>query len=648
MKRILLLGGIACLWAHGLSLAAHSITGQKGLYRVLDANVESKGDFHLNLHLRASYASRDTVFLNQNDPLDTVVVSDAFGNGDFNFNIGYDILDYVSFSFGGVLLGDAIDTDNDDILKRRPPRYDTLLGFDTLAVKKFLGWRNRRSVGIGDLEGGVKFSYPVIHNEPEDLKWTLGLYPFFTAPTGVGRIDSLMQRGAVDVNSGGVYRLFTTNAFDYGFLFLTSLKTPGESPILFHGNIGYNIHNHVKGDDTLSGNLTNQLLLGFGSQVVMGVFTPFVEVTAKQWMHDDDDVLGESPILISPGLRFSSKGGFNVDLGADFRVSTKDEADPDTAYSVPTGWGAAPPWSLHMGFSFNYDFIVPPKAPPAGLIVGIVIDAETDKPLGAMISFPELPDTVAGGIAADPVTGKYEKSIPPGAIRIRADKEGYAPGKKAVVVKEGETIIVDFELKRKVIPKGKMTGKVTDRFSGAPVGATISFPGTQVTPVVSDLGTGIYDTYLPPGTYTVEISSEGYISQAAPVAIEQDKTFVQNFELLPKGGKLSLRGINFEFGKAVIKPESYPILNEAVELLQKSSRVKVEIQGHTDSVGSDASNQKLSNKRANSVMKYLVQQGIDAWRLTARGYGESVPVASNKNDAGRAQNRRIDFLILGE
>ncbi|MCH7761086.1 OmpA family protein [candidate division TA06 bacterium] len=658
MKQILWVAGVAFFWTHGMGFAAPSITGQKGLYRVLAADVESRGDLHFNFHMRASYVSRDTFFLNQ-DTTDTVPipVSDFYGNGDFNFNIGYDIVDYLSASIGGVLHGDAIDTDNDDLEGRRPPRYESP-PFDSAAVKKYLGWRNRRSIGIGDLEGGVKFSYPVIHSEPEDLKLTLGLYPFFTAPIGTQRDFRIKAKGAVDDNTGGVFRFFTTNDFDFGFLFLTSLKTPGESPVSFHSNIGYNIHNHFSGIDTLiqgndtlfsvSGNIDNQLLLGFGSQVRLGEFAPFIEVSTKRWIHDKDDILGVSPVLISPGLRFSTKGGFNFDLGADFRVSEENKAIPDSTFYVTTGYGSAPTWSFHLGFSINYDMIVPPKAPPAGIIVGIVKDAETGDALSATLSFPEVPDTVLDPISADPASGRYEKSMPPGVVRIQAEKEGYETGQKAVVVKEGETIIVDFQLKRKVIPKGKMTGKVTDRFTGTPVGATISFPGTELTPTVSDLTTGIYSADLPSATYTVEISAEGYISQAAPIVIEQDKTFVQNFELLPKGGKLSLKGITFEFGKATIKPESYPILNEAVEMLQQSPRVKVEIQGHTDSVGSDAYNLKLSQKRAQSVLNHMIQQRIDAWRLTSRGFGESMPVASNKTNSGRAQNRRIDFLILGE
>jgi outer membrane protein OmpA-like peptidoglycan-associated protein len=641
------------IWTSGLSFSAPSITGQRGLFRVLDANVDSRGDLHFNFHLRGSMVSRDTVFLSQLDTTyqDTVATSDVFGNGDFNFNVGYDIVDYVSLSFGGVLYGDAIDTDNDDLDGRRPPRY-TSPPFDSAAVKKFLGWRNRRSINIGDVEGGVKFSYPVIKNEPEDLKLTLGLYPFFTVPTGQEREFLIKAKGAVDENKGGVYRFFTTKEVDYGMMFLTSLKTPGETPLSFHGNIGYMKHTHFEGNDSLESNITDQLLLGFGSQVHLGNFAPFIEITSKQWFNDDDDILGINPFIISPGIRFSAVGRrsfFNVDLGADFRVSEQDDKTiPDTMFYVTTGYGTAPTWSLHLGISVNYDMVVPPEAPPKGLIVGLVKDEETGEYLGASVTFPEISDTLVQPITADPATGKYQITLSPGVVRLKVEKEGYETITKPAVVKKNETIVLDFDLKKKIIPKGKMTGKVTDRISGDPVGATLSFPGTELVPVTSSLDNGIYNAEVDPGTYTIEISAEGYISQAAPVVIEQDKTFMQDYQLLPKGGRLSLRGVTFEFNKATIKPESYPILNEAVELLRKNDKVKVEIQGHTDSVGSDSYNQKLSEKRAASVLNYLIQQGIESWRLTSRGLGESMPIASNKTNAGRAQNRRIDFVIQGE
>jgi outer membrane protein OmpA-like peptidoglycan-associated protein len=112
---------------------------------------------------------------------------------------------------------------------------------------------------------------------------------------------------------------------------------------------------------------------------------------------------------------------------------------------------------------------------------------------------------------------------------------------------------------------------------------------------------------------------------------------------------ITLRGIYFDFDQATIKPESKPALEAAARMLNENPTINVEIQGHTDSKGSDSYNLSLSDRRAASVVAYLVQNlGIDMSRLTSRGYGESMPIATNDTDAGRALNRRVEFKILGE
>jgi len=107
-----------------------------------------------------------------------------------------------------------------------------------------------------------------------------------------------------------------------------------------------------------------------------------------------------------------------------------------------------------------------------------------------------------------------------------------------------------------------------------------------------------------------------------------------------------LVGVNFEFNKARLTPESYPILFYAVQNLNENPDTKVEIQGHTDNIGSEQYNMKLSEERAQTVRDYLVAKGIDPSRLTVKGYGESMPVTDNSTPEGRSLNRRIEFKVL--
>ncbi|RJP69895.1 MAG: OmpA family protein [Candidatus Abyssobacteria bacterium SURF_17] len=107
-----------------------------------------------------------------------------------------------------------------------------------------------------------------------------------------------------------------------------------------------------------------------------------------------------------------------------------------------------------------------------------------------------------------------------------------------------------------------------------------------------------------------------------------------------------IRDLKFDYDKWDIKPEYYAGLDNAVRVLNLNPTMKVEIRGHTDSAGSDAYNQTLSEKRAQAVMDYLLSKGVGADRLSAKGMGESNPVASNDTPEGRAQNRRVEFNII--
>jgi outer membrane protein OmpA-like peptidoglycan-associated protein len=132
-----------------------------------------------------------------------------------------------------------------------------------------------------------------------------------------------------------------------------------------------------------------------------------------------------------------------------------------------------------------------------------------------------------------------------------------------------------------------------------------------------------------------------------------EKPFLLDIELMPiaadvlvKDGKpIVLRNVFFETGSAALRQQSMTELDRLVSLLTENPGLKIQINGHTDDVGDDTFNQKLSETRAKSVHDYLLSKGISPERLRFKGFGESKPLKSNDTPEGKARNRRTEFVV---
>jgi len=116
---------------------------------------------------------------------------------------------------------------------------------------------------------------------------------------------------------------------------------------------------------------------------------------------------------------------------------------------------------------------------------------------------------------------------------------------------------------------------------------------------------------------------------------------------LDRACHVALYGIHFDFNKATLRPDSEPALEQVLNLMKSVPSLNIEVQGHTDAVGNDAANQKLSEARAGAVREWLTAHGVAPTRVAAKGYGKTHPVASNDNDEGRARNRRVEIAKVG-
>ncbi len=286
-----------------------------------------------------------------------------------------------------------------------------------------------------------------------------------------------------------------------------------------------------------------------------------------------------------------------------------------------------------------------------GVLAGTVTDARNNKPLPALITFA---DSTLGSISTDPNTGAFRKdNMPVGTYTLTANAEGYFPSTATIQIEENRITNQQFALKPLAV-KVILTGAIIDRADNTPVAGKIilrdALTNSLVAEVQNDSSTGVYITELPTGTYVATASAEGYIDQTTALVVEENRSVKQDFALVKVGTAITLKGIYFDFGKATIRlPESQEALQAAYQILKENPTIKVEIQGHTDNIGSAEYNQRLSESRAWAVVNYLIQQmGVDPSRLLAKGYGESQPKASNDTPEGRALNRRVEFVVIGE
>lgn len=150
--------------------------------------------------------------------------------------------------------------------------------------------------------------------------------------------------------------------------------------------------------------------------------------------------------------------------------------------------------------------------------------------------------------------------------------------------------------------------------------------------------------------FEILVTKEGYFNKSIKLEVTNTNTIERTVELsaLGVGKSIVLDDLLFKFGKAELDERSYRLLDQLVDFMNQNATLKVEIGGHTDNIGSNSANQKLSEARAKSAVEYLVGKGILRSRLKAKGYGESTPRAMNDTDEGRAQNRRVEMKVIGK
>ncbi len=221
---------------------------------------------------------------------------------------------------------------------------------------------------------------------------------------------------------------------------------------------------------------------------------------------------------------------------------------------------------------------------------------------------------------------------------------------------KGGLDLYTFQLREDVRPLKTLwvKGKVYDKKTQAGLPSSVELTEIKSRKLISKVQTdeeGNYLTTLPVGRdYVFNVNRRGYLfySDNFSLALNSDSVFNKDIPLQPveAGAVIVLKNIFFDTKKFVLKSESITELDKVVVLLNDNPKLKIQISGHTDNIGLAKDNLLLSNNRAKAVVGYLLQKGITAARVTARGFGSTKPIADNKTETGKGLNRRTELSVV--
>jgi outer membrane protein OmpA-like peptidoglycan-associated protein len=266
----------------------------------------------------------------------------------------------------------------------------------------------------------------------------------------------------------------------------------------------------------------------------------------------------------------------------------------------------------------------------------------------------------AQGIAAIELNtdkeGKFSTAIPASlsTCNILVSAPGFEQEEQQFTFKNlrsDSTFYVNIQLKP--IEKLKLSGMILDKTTKNPVNAEfdIYFDNDYIKQDVKIASDGKYsEVFTNYGWYLIEISAKGYLNFSDTIFVMNDSRheMQRDFYMSPfeAGMTVRLKNIQFNFGKTSLHPDSFDELKSVAEMLTDNPTLELEIGGHTDNEGPEDYNLILSQGRAQSVVDYLITQGVNKTQLIAKGYGESKPIDLGETKEAKAINRRVEFTIL--
>ncbi len=545
-------------------------------------------------------------------------------------------------------------------------------------MSHYLG-SNNMIQAMGEMELGFKGYYRPVESLQAAMILSFGFLP------GAGEISFDLASTRIKVNP-----VVTWN----------TIEIYPQVPLRTHLNLGFVFQNNDQlmerkinkvEEFALEVHAYNRFTPGLGLEFPLEYVTPFIEYNLDIPLGVTGDDLYKSKLgepgevvpiseLLSQALTFGARITALKDITFLFAVEvgfspvelalTKQMITGQNVTNLPPAMGnpKVANYNIILGACYVWDPVVrdkevikiktvklPPPAPKFGTFKGKVIDSKTKKPLGHVIVSPKK---ISGlyPFASHSRNGKFStgQMVPPGIVKFTFKKDGYFD--RTVAIKVAAGLVTPMKVAMKPAPpKGLIKGKITDGL-GAPVIANITLKGPKKYEQKSSKKDGQFEMEVLAGTYKVVISAKKYVDYTGRLEIKKDDRLIPIFPLIKRPtskhiiileNKIEVRQeIHFKKGKASLMAKSNKILSQVVDILKQNPQIKkLKIEGHTDNRGKAKFNKYLSQKRAEAVLDYLVNNGVEATRLTAVGYGAEMPIASNRTRSGRKKNRRVEFII---